>query len=509
MKIFNLKKQLQNVKLPISPDVLEEARRLVGNGNARMDTLAFCVSQDPALTLAILKNANSMFFSEGKKLTTSIKSAAIRLGSETIISILYSLGNIKNPKDKNVLKALNLYRDKSKRAAIVARMFAESINKSISDESLVTGLFLYLGYILSLLTLQENFLEIAEDNPPPIIRYKIFENYKINIEQSAFTYLINNNISNVIIEALDKDADLNNNKDKILLRNIVWSAYEFVEAFDNNKWKKFAPGNILSPKNPIRSLFLTEQQYGKIYERAAGFFISNKLFLKKKYQMGDESQPFDQNEDDETTILENQDIQQFFLNKEDDDFDLGKALSEKKDTPRKENSTVNFIEPKPSYLKKANTLIQETKFIFDNTTTSEDAITKILDILVNDGGFKRAAIVVVSEDKKSALVVCARGSAKLGQRIPITDELSPLVQCFSKLQSFGNKESQNSPFNSASYALSPIDVDHSTPVSLYADCGKNTPLTFEARRVFRNVVDILNQKLPTLLGGIPIEIKLH
>lgn len=294
MEKINLRKQLLNIKVPVSSDILLEARRLIADRNVRMKTLSLCISQDPALTMAIFKNANSMFFAEGKKLSTSIKSAAMRLGSDSIISILSSLTDIKNPTDVMILENLNLYRDKSKRASIVARMLAESINKSIEEECLTTGLFLYLGYILCLLTLQDKFIEISRNSQLPIIRYKLTEDYKIDVEETAFTYLTNNNISNIIIKSLNRDVKLNNNKDRILLRNIVWSAYELVEAFDNNKWERLAPGNQLSPKSPIRSLFLSEQQYGKIYERVAGFFISNKLLLENKNNKEDLSQPFDE-----------------------------------------------------------------------------------------------------------------------------------------------------------------------------------------------------------------------
>ncbi|MEZ4753703.1 MAG: hypothetical protein R3A13_05255 [Bdellovibrionota bacterium] len=62
------------------------------------------------------------------------------------------------------------------------------------------------------------------------------------------------------------------------------------------------------------------------------------------------------------------------------------------------------------------------------------------------------------------------------------------------------------PFGSKAFALSPIDADHDTPVALYADCGVDGSITFEARRIFRTVVEIHNQKLPSLPGGIPVEL---
>ena len=139
--------------------------------------------------------------------------------------------------------------------------------------------------------------------------------------------------------------------------------------------------------------------------------------------------------------------------------------------------------------------------------TSFDAIKKILEILVDNGPFEKACLIVVSDDKEDAIVVCARGPIGNGQRLSITDSISPLAQSFSKVQSFGNKEGAESPFGSKSFAITPLDVNHTTPVSLYADCGDKA-LTFEARRIFRNIADILNQRLPALPGGIPIEVSI-
>jgi hypothetical protein len=128
-------------------------------------------------------------------------------------------------------------------------------------------------------------------------------------------------------------------------------------------------------------------------------------------------------------------------------------------------------------------------------------------MLVDNGPFEKSALIVVSKTKRNAIVVAARGPMiGTGQKLDIDDPLNPLAQCFSKVQSFGNKESDLSPFGSKSFALAPINADHETPVALYADCGNDKAITFEARRVFRTVVEILNERLPLIPGGIPVEL---
>ncbi len=145
--------------------------------------------------------------------------------------------------------------------------------------------------------------------------------------------------------------------------------------------------------------------------------------------------------------------------------------------------------------------------MFDQAKTSEQLLSQLLQMLVDNGPFEKSALIVVSGDRTKAVVVAARGpNIGNGQTLILDDPLSPLAQCFSKIQSFGNRKNKNSPFGSRAFALAPIDADHDTPVALYADCGNEGAVSFEARRIFRTVVEALNQKLPEIPGGIPVEI---
>jgi hypothetical protein len=138
---------------------------------------------------------------------------------------------------------------------------------------------------------------------------------------------------------------------------------------------------------------------------------------------------------------------------------------------------------------------------------SEELLSNLLSTLIDDGPFEKTAIIVISEDRKNATVVAARGpNIGNGQRLSLDDPLSPLAQSISKIQSFGRKESSVSPFGSKAFAVAPLDTHHHTPVALYADCGSDNAITFEARRIFRSVVDMVNEKIRDLPGGIPYEI---
>ncbi|NMC63253.1 MAG: hypothetical protein GYA55_08790 [SAR324 cluster bacterium] len=181
-------------------------------------------------------------------------------------------------------------------------------------------------------------------------------------------------------------------------------------------------------------------------------------------------------------------------------FDTESKAARSSEKPKK-------IAPPKLQTTRGNQFLGEISTMFETVASSEELLTELLEKLTFDGNFEKAAIIALSNDRKMAVVVAARGiDAKQGQRMNIKDPLSPLAQGFSKVQSFGNVESQHSPFGSKAFALAPLNANHKNPVALYADCGNESSLTFESRRIFRTVVDMVNQKLVQLPGGIPVEL---
>jgi hypothetical protein len=191
-----------------------------------------------------------------------------------------------------------------------------------------------------------------------------------------------------------------------------------------------------------------------------------------------------------------------------DQFSLVSAKTRDKVVARSTEARV--VEPPVINTRNGTSIVTSITDSFASAKRSEELLAQLLESLVDKGPFEKSALIVVSKDRRSALVVAARGpNIGNGQRLDLDDPLSPLAQCFSKVQSFGNRESPVSPFGSRAFALAPIDADHETPVALYADCGNLGALSFEARRIFRTVVEVLNQRLPSIPGGIPVEVQVR
>ncbi len=503
-----------SVQFPVDPAVWNEARKLVGDRNLKVEDLAVCASQDPAIVMELLKVANAMFFSGGKSPITSIKTAIVRLGSEVILDVLDKMRERPEIEDPRVAHWFEIHRSRCKRAAIISRILSETLARTLSDDCQATALFLFTGEMLATIHLKNEYTELADDNARSTVLYRLVQDHRFDCEALGLSYLRRVGIPEILVAALDREARTRQNE-RAILKPICAAAAEMVESFDSGKWDKLAPGRSLPPKSNVRLLGLTDSQYLKVFERASEYLAASKALDEKRrsepvaqFEEPNTESPQQENRgpslDDDISSLIN-DLPPIEDSESTSDFGL--EASANRISPRS-NSHIEIEIPKIDLPNsKAQAMLASLSGVFDNAKSSEEVLTKLLDMLVTPGPFEKSALIVVSKDRKKAVVVAARGPG-IEQRTMLTldDPLSPLARCFSKVQSFGNKSSSNSPFGSKAYALSPIDADHDSPVALYADCGPAGSISFEARRVFRLVVDLLNQKLPTIVGGIPVEI---
>lgn len=78
-------------QLPVVPALLAELMESFGDDNARIDVLAKKIAMDQSLSAKVIKMANSVAYRRGKEVT-SIEQAVIRLGFNTMRSIVIASG---------------------------------------------------------------------------------------------------------------------------------------------------------------------------------------------------------------------------------------------------------------------------------------------------------------------------------------------------------------------------------------------------------------------------------
>lgn len=553
------------LKHVMAPDrmVLAEARKLVADPSVRVEDLAVCIGQDPVLVVELLKTANAMFFSGGRAAITSTKTAAIRLGNTVLIDMLDKLKDREPISDPQISNWFEIHRTRSRRAAIVATIIGEAIARTLVEDCQVASLLQFTGDMLAVMHLEDDYVRLATDVARGSMNYRLLNDHHFDVERMCLSYLTRQGVPEGILFVFDREARPRQ-AERAILRPICFASSEFVDAFDSNRLEKFAPGKNFPPKSAIRSLPINDQQYLKIYERIGEFLFSFKLLEEKRKKAPpvtaevepgslevaepEEGVAASPNSSPAPSLLSLDDeINQLLSGsfKKPDFIEpeparqsvvqpptLKKKKTEIKETGQQIGSdTSDFnllknkasstsvarvtraegravVEPPKIHTSKGTKYLASVSGVFAEAKSSEELLEGILAKLVKpEGPFIKAALMVVSKDRKQAIVVVARGpNLGNGQRIELTDPLNPLAQCFSSVKSYGREGNQISPFGSRAFAVAPLDVVHDTPVALYADCGEDGSLTFEARRIFRNVIELLNARLPELPGGIPNEL---
>lgn len=510
-----------NLLLPADMSVWNELRRMLADKSFRVEDAAACASQDPVVVIDFLRVANATAFAGDRQTTSAVQTAIQRLGSKVVLEALDKIKDRPQLPNEDVLFWFEVHRSRCKRTGNVGRIISSVVAPQLAEEAQAASLLLNIGDMVAVAFFKDHYVRLAEEHSRSGINYKLSLDHKFNVDNVGVSYLKRNGMPELLLTAITRDGTFRQ-ADKAVLRPICLSASELVEAFDNDRWLKFSPGKKLAPKSPIRLLSISDPQYSKLYERISEYlFQTRELEDKKKLISAGIAS---------STMLytpggseRDEEIQTLARSSERPELVPPPAPRGPPATPPAELKEVFSIgrpppaknvpraaPPVPKVIptlrtNRANDFVRDVDDLFKSATSSEALLTEVLGMLVDNGPFKQAALIVVSKDRSQAIVVASRGSKMgSGQRLAL-DDISPLGQCLSRIQSFGIKESEHSPFGSKAFALAPIAADHDTPVALYADCAEEI-ITFEARRIFRTVVDILNERLPSIPGGIPVEL---
>lgn len=515
----------------VHPAILATTATLAENRGTKLNDLALCALQDPILALELLRLANSQVFSAGRPTVSTISAAIMRVGAQELLKVLGRLKSRDAFADPDLFRIFEKHRSRSRRAGIVSRMIAEVVAKSLAEDCHTAGIFMYIGELLATAHLGRKYVALHDAYNPATVLCRLAQDHRFNVEKMGLSYLQRNGIPESITFATYREGKPKNAA-RTPIKSICFAAVELIDAFDQNRWEKIAPGRQLPPKSSLRFLQLSEAQYLKLYERAAEYLYADKLH-QEQISVSDLNpvEPLTRDEEFDFII---QTPESLLLDDGDPSLqqELLSVLGSPDDTPARAGSagtsstlgndfgaqlppraaatttTPSQIPAPTLHTPAANALVRRVSASLTAAQSREELLGEILAILTENGGpFQRSALIIVSRDRSSAVVVAARGTEiSTGQRFALTDPLSPLAQCFSKVQSFGSTANQASPWGARAFALAPLEAVHTTPVALYADCGDRGSITFEARRIFRSVVDLLNQRLPSMPGGLPVEV---
>ena len=546
--------------IPPLASALDDAIRLSANKNVKVDDFCSCAFQDPVLCIELLRRANSLEFGVAKVAITSLPNAIMRLGWQEVHSMVSDLASAEPLDSPQKAKWLEIHRRRCRRAGMIARLIADTVSRDLSQPAHMSGLFLYLGDILAVLQIGDLYVNLAESNPSPRVNYRIATDYGFDTEEMGLDYLRITGVPNSITDVIDKNTH-QKEISKHLLRPIVFSASELVECFEAGKLQRYESLNDLPNNSQLRLFKFIEAQYDRMFLKIRACLMSdydisdatNATYNQLLAESGSSLGPDKPARESGAVLTEEEKIKTRLAKLR---SLIEKTRSQSSKSTPSPNPLPTTEEPKPSEstllspkaavaaidfsedladdfgLRDSPHLRQKIRsrnvFVDDNASTpqetkltspmlstaartlsraqnSEQLMAMVLTTLMQCG-FEKAAIIVVSKDKSEGLVTAARGAINPGTRIKLDLIFSPIAQGISKVQSTKDPTQLLSLFGSSTYAVAPLKADHHTPVSIYADCGKDCTISFETRRNFRGLINIVNTIMPRLPGGLLNEI---
>lgn len=133
--------QIRNAdNLPTLPTVAVEVLRMTQADDLSVADIAKVIQQDPALTSKILRVVNSSMFGMSRKIS-SLQQAMVVLGLRTVKVMVLSFSLVDAMQSKQKLGFDHaMYWRRSLTTAVIARLLAERIQRSLADEAFVGGL---------------------------------------------------------------------------------------------------------------------------------------------------------------------------------------------------------------------------------------------------------------------------------------------------------------------------------------------------------------------------------
>ena len=487
----------QGIDLPPNVHMLREARALAGDRDVRINQLATVVGSDPVLTLEMLKSANATYYASNKAPVTNIRSAIIRLGSGTIIEIFERLMLRPQLSPQTVAIQFEVLRALSTEVANVAFTIASIAARDLTEQAHTAGLLSYTGHLIACAYLGERYTEISSSRQVASLSYKLHQDYHFDVRSVQLAYLRLRGVPQELFFGLDRDLQCKTTA-QANLRFTVQGAMEMVEAVHGGRWEKYEPGQHLPTKSALRLLKMQDHQYEEIYEGVSALL---KTHIEPTHPAAPVAAAAAKRSAATAVGIVRMPVVEIDAPLPNANFKA--ALAETNFITQSDDELEEDANGLSDDGKKVIGLIQE---IARGCRSTQELLANVMNLLITDGPYARAALLLLGAERQSATVHTAVGETIAHDPlITVEDPLSPLALCLTKINSFNAQglEDHLSPFGITSYAVSPIRMKNMDRVVLYADCGVERSLPMEARKVFRLVVGLLNQILPSLPGGLP------
>ncbi len=482
--------EINTTQLPIDKQTCSKVLGLLEDESVSVNVLEAAISKDPAIVLAIFQEGIQSQTLTSSKGSLDIKDAIVSIGQTRLKELLEEFTVSLSPVPDEYETWVKIIKHKCGKCSDVAQIIAMRCNRSVTTQVKAIGLLAYTPELHALIKLKDRYTALLENGYGKAkLRYKLSQEHKFDFDHEAKKFYKSVGLGEKTISLLDYDSSLSD-EELLLKKAILLSAIEFVDAFLEDRIENLSAEKAIPPKSSRRLLGLTKENYRGLYEAVSDYLKSGKL---EEFSLSEEE------------VVEEE--------AEEDTVETVKEGASSTESEIDKTVPIAPQEPQvaPPALRQKKTKVTEQTLnkiigLFEGAEEVQELLLSLLDMLIKDGPFKRTALLVVSPEERRAAPLLFRGEeTEVITELTIDNPLSPLLNLQSKVVSCSRKKSDISPFGCGTYAMAPLEVNYDSPVVLYADCGDGTVINFEARRLFRRSVTLLNQMLPDMDGTISAE----
>jgi len=195
---------LGSTQLPSPPTVAIELLEHTKNPDATIEDFVNVIKTDPAMSVKILKAANSSYFSFRSEIT-SLERAISMIGRKPIAALVLGFSLVNNGKLSN--RVTEIYRDYWLQAVIqgiTAEFLASRFHRGLESEAFLVGLLMDLGRLAMLKVIPEEYADIIDSHDSMIHDLHTMEQEHLQFSHVdiAVKLLANWQISPALVEAI-------------------------------------------------------------------------------------------------------------------------------------------------------------------------------------------------------------------------------------------------------------------------------------------------------------------
>lgn len=510
-------------EIPPKFSVVSEIRKLTESTNINTNKLVSVCMSDPVVIIELIKLYQ--FASERNKdrPLVDLKDIVVLLGPGLINELCDQLLEREAFEHELADEYLENARRRCLHAGEVAHFITKTLRGVNPEEARLAAILREMSELQVIIQQPREYLELAESLPRVKLIYQLAKQYKFNAEDASVAYLKRMSCPPNLLQLIDSKMVLSA-AERVKLKLICKAVAELIEMVAQETIDKVAPGKPLPARSTLKNLQVTDNEQKSIYEHILSVTTVAEEVLEEVKQVIEEQaaeetvvEPTPPETDTiESTLQENTSVDTLSSpmdNPEDlceDEYEEecfdDSAITENiegnlVDDNEVDQSLTYRLEPPiaaaPSC--QLDDVITRTESILVETPDAMNALERVINVLTSYSAFTRAALLLVDSQDRSVEIMLDFNVNFGSKEFNLSNGWSAFLVKEPQVYSFSKRGRHLTEFKSLTYAMGPISVFENQSLMVYADCGPNEVIPFVARRLFRQLINMLKDKFGNVL----------